>query len=192
MFLLVSQKNNGKKIQKKEKSTLKSKDLGAWGPRFAKSEAPTGDWMVSPNLWTSGFQSKKSENKVNTSAGTMTSPQGERNGRKFLIPAYAYFLSFLLVECLFTTFSLILKKRTGSVLAATLSVKRGLSFSSAAFAKISALKLVLSACFTKIIASTLLNYEDKMEKTEKRTLILASFGSMMGLFTFALRRLIVF
>ena len=42
------------KIKKDEAERMKRMDLGAWGPRFKRTETPNGDWMVMPSLWTSG------------------------------------------------------------------------------------------------------------------------------------------
>lgn len=29
--------------------------FGMWGPRFAQTERPDGDWFIVPSLWTGGF-----------------------------------------------------------------------------------------------------------------------------------------
>lgn len=49
-------------IKQKEESELAKKNFGAWGPRFARSIRPEGDWMVMPSLWTNGFQSQPNTN----------------------------------------------------------------------------------------------------------------------------------
>ena len=178
-------KEEWEKIQNKEKSTAKSKELGAWGPRFARSEKPIGDWMVVPNLWTGGFQANKSER--NYDASTVKSPDDGGSRQKTLIPAYAF--SFLLVECLFTAFSLLQKRKAASLFAAAaLRLKRGISLSSLALAKMTAIKVVLSACLTKPIYSLFQQHRDKIQRYPTKTIIMGTLGSTFSLFAFAIRR----
>ena len=48
-------------IKEQEQDDLRSKNFGAWGPRFRQTDRPDGDWMVLPKLWTNGsvIQSRK-------------------------------------------------------------------------------------------------------------------------------------
>jgi hypothetical protein len=41
-------------IKKKEKDKVSKMNFGAWGPRFAPSSQPQGDWMSMRRLWTQG------------------------------------------------------------------------------------------------------------------------------------------
>jgi hypothetical protein len=41
-------------IKQNEAKSKASKNFGAWGPRFQRTDRPDGDWMVLPELWTSG------------------------------------------------------------------------------------------------------------------------------------------
>ena len=41
-------------LKQKEALEESTKDYGAWGPRFARTGRPDGDWMVLPQLWTMG------------------------------------------------------------------------------------------------------------------------------------------
>lgn len=45
------------KIKRKEKEELAKMNFGMFGPRFAPSSTPGGDWFLTPKLWTMGFQS---------------------------------------------------------------------------------------------------------------------------------------
>jgi hypothetical protein len=47
------------KLKKDEANQLKKMNFGAWGPRFKRTDAPDGDWMVMTNLWTNGFNSQR-------------------------------------------------------------------------------------------------------------------------------------
>ena len=40
---------------KEQQQQQQGTNLGAWGPRFDRGEAPLGDWMVDSNLWINGF-----------------------------------------------------------------------------------------------------------------------------------------
>jgi hypothetical protein len=115
------------------------------------------------------------------------SPDGGGSRQKTLIPAYAF--SFLLVECLFTAFSLLQKRKAASLFAAAaLRLKRGISLSSLALAKMTAIKVVLSACLTKPIYSLFQQHRDKLQRYPTKTIIMGTLGSTFSLFAFAIRR----
>lgn len=42
-------------LKRKEREANEKKDFGAWGPKFARSSRPKGDWLLQPTLWTKGF-----------------------------------------------------------------------------------------------------------------------------------------
>ena len=48
------------KLRKTEIEKEKNQNYGAWGPRFKRVDAPNGDWMIMPNLWTLGQVSRQS------------------------------------------------------------------------------------------------------------------------------------
>lgn len=60
------------KIKKEERDKQKKMNFGAWGPRFSKSDRPTGDWMVVPSLWVTGFTNNPLQRD------TKLSPPGEK------------------------------------------------------------------------------------------------------------------
>ncbi|KAL3939479.1 MAG: hypothetical protein SGBAC_005808 [Bacillariaceae sp.] len=41
-------------LKQTELDAESAKNYGAWGPRFARSSRPNGDWMAMPQLWTQG------------------------------------------------------------------------------------------------------------------------------------------
>jgi hypothetical protein len=47
-------------IKQKEAESIASKNFGAWGPRFQRTDRPDGDWMVLPELWISGAAQRPS------------------------------------------------------------------------------------------------------------------------------------
>jgi len=44
-------------IKNEEKKKMSKMKFGAFGPRFLMTDRPHGDWMITPRLWTNGFQS---------------------------------------------------------------------------------------------------------------------------------------
>ncbi len=102
------------KIKKEELEKKKKMDFGAWGPRFAKSERPDGDWMVVPSLWTSGFDTRP-QYSGRASSTNNTDPYGRQNGNiimqnlifglKKYVSLYAFVL--LLIEIFATTIHII-------------------------------------------------------------------------------------
>ena len=44
-------------IRRREAEEQKSKNFGAFGPRWSRQTRPDGDWMLMRSLWTSGFDS---------------------------------------------------------------------------------------------------------------------------------------
>ncbi len=178
-----------KKIQKKEKSAIKSKDLGAFGPRFAKSDVPSGDWMLLPKLWTGGFEMKKDvafNTNTNTPPSEATNDPDVRS-KTHMMRVYA--TSFLLLECLFTVFSLFQKRRSASILTAVaLRLTRGHPFVTLAMSKITLAKLVLSTCLMKPISSLLKQYQYKFQENSMRIRLFGSFSALLSLFVFGFRR----
>ena len=47
-------KEEYEQLRKDEDMKLQSMNFGMWGPRFSPTDVPDGDWMVMPQLWTSG------------------------------------------------------------------------------------------------------------------------------------------
>lgn len=148
------------KIKKKDSDKLKKMDFGYWGPRFAKSERPDGDWMAMPSLWTRGYDMK---DPVNGSSLTrnMEAQKSMKNGKnnstihliKQLIPIY--FLAFLSVEMLATAAFLMMKKRfPPSLMALTAfqAIKRSYdiaSLTSIIWSKLTLFKIMLATTLVK-------------------------------------------
>ena len=86
-----------KKLKLKESEALKKMNFGAWGPRFKQTDVPDGDWMVMPNLWTSGTITNRpgqTSNGFNTVIGS-----GNQNNNitiiKRLLRQPQYIMTFL-------------------------------------------------------------------------------------------------
>ena len=106
------------KIKKNESEEKNKMNYGSWGPRFAKSERPSGDWMVLPSLWTGGFDSNQKLNdslKYSSREESNAPKQKHFGGRaKEIAPAFA--LAIMFVEFIFTCMSIIGKRASLSLI----------------------------------------------------------------------------
>ena len=86
------------KIKQQESDRQKKMNYGAWGPRFARSGRPDGDWMVVPSLWTSGFDTNAQYSYGNKSMMMETTTKGVLRlprGFKKYFPLYMYCFAFI-------------------------------------------------------------------------------------------------
>lgn len=77
---------------------------GAWGPRFAKSNRPDGDWMIVPSLWTNGFSNNAQYSSGSTSTSNnkgLVLRNALINGFKRIVPVYLTLL--FIVEMTFSS-----------------------------------------------------------------------------------------
>jgi len=163
------------KIQNKENKEQQSKDFGAWGPKFAKSDRPNGDWMVLPGLWTGGFESNKNGLLRDRSLGR-TSQNGDSNmeqGSRVLrtLPVYAF--ACLLIELLFTASYFFHKKEVASlIIMAELKLKHSAAVASisSSMMKMSGLKFLLSLAFTKPVEKMVSKFMTKVQCSFKTAL----------------------
>ena len=85
------------KIKKEELEQKKKMNFGAWGPRFARSARPDGDWMVVPSLWTGGFDSNTQYSNRSTSISNANNKNvvfvvNLMNAMKKVLPIYMVLL----------------------------------------------------------------------------------------------------
>lgn len=117
-------------IKQVERNDLKTKDFASWGPKFAKSTRPDGDWMTLPSLWTGGFNgnqdktgNRKNTNGSDTRVQAADSQEQEQDsamvGVKKRVGLYA--LTFLMMECLLSCTLSLSKRRSISLLASIMS-----------------------------------------------------------------------
>ncbi len=96
------------KIKKEELDKKKKMDFGAWGPRFAKSGRPDGDWMVVPSLWTNGFSSNAEYSNRSTSTSNVNNQNGTNlvvnfmNFMRKVMPVYM--VSLFIIEMIVASF----------------------------------------------------------------------------------------
>lgn len=158
-------------IKQKERNDIKKKDFGAWGPRFARSERPDGDWMVMPSLWTRGFNSNSFGNGVqqqstargSTSSSTTSSTTGKWNIKR-LVPIYV--MTLVILDWILATFYSLHKKGYMSLfLMAAMKIKHS-SIIVAPSTKfllqgIIAAKLFISAMLLQPMKSLLVKLQDR-------------------------------
>ena len=95
--------------------------IGSWGPRFLKTDAPSGDWFAMPSLWTAGFSTNKEETETDTKTknGIEKVVAFQKKILHFLSTcrraAPIFLLSLLFVETLTTTTTLIFFAKQGKI-----------------------------------------------------------------------------
>ncbi|KAG7369702.1 hypothetical protein IV203_027448 [Nitzschia inconspicua] len=89
------------KLKKEELDKEKNMKYGAWGPRFKQTDAPDGDWMIMPNLWTAGRVNRPSSRPGGSNG---MNEEGRRpitalfqTVRKLLT---SFVLMYMLIDCL--------------------------------------------------------------------------------------------
>lgn len=147
------------KIKKEERDKQKKMNFGAWGPRFSKSDRPTGDWMVVPSLWVSGFTNNPVQRDTKLSLpGEKTTTQRTRS-MGFLINTA---LGFAMLDISLAITYLLHKKRGASLMVMTLFKMKRISFTVP-------IKAILKYTLLKfIIGSLLVNFTISLtERTKK-------------------------
>ena len=174
-------------LKKEEEEKRKKMNYAAWGPRFKRTDAPDGDWMVMPVLWTNGFRARSQRPAGEISMKSMVSTSVGETAcfLRGLFPAL--FLAIILLETLATAFVL---SRTYNLMSklATLTLLRPESwnggFSIAAVMKALALKLSVSAAMIPATSRLLETINRRRLWSSKRTIgttIAASIVSLAGL-----------
>ncbi len=181
-------KEQYEEIKRKEQQDTSKKDFASWGPRFRKSEKPSGDWMVVPSLWTGGFE-VKNPNQSNTASSASNAKQKQQpielsfltELMKFL-PVYA--LASLLMEIIFSATFFLHKKEVASVIVTgILKLKRGndaLMISTSLLSKVMASKLIAATFLVKPLNALIesCNKNAKMLWSPRRTMVTAAMGAM--------------
>mmetsp|Transcript_339 Transcript_339/g.573 ORF Transcript_339/g.573 Transcript_339/m.573 type:complete len:319 (+) Transcript_339:59-1015(+) len=161
-------------IKQKERKDIEKKDFGAWGPRFARSDRPDGDWMVMPSLWTRGFNSNSFGNGVqqqstargSTSSSSTTSSTTGKWNIKRLVPIYV--MTLVILEWILATFYSFHKKGYMSLfLMAAMKIKKSsmIVVPSTKFLLqgIIAAKLFMSAMLLQPMKSLLVKLQDRFQ-----------------------------
>lgn len=138
-------------------------DFGAWGPRFKKSAAPDGDWMVQTGLWVRGFQSNPAAATANGRPVTEKEMAQQENKRRQLTAARTALTSFVLVYTALNILGLSLERIVsanlrGKLFASTL-VKEGILqtvrqqfLTGVSLSKLQLLKLLVAGFTTPLIS----------------------------------------
>ena len=78
-------------------------DFGAWGPRFKRSDAPDGDWMVQTNLWVRGFAANSRNNGGQQQGGSEEDVKRQEIRQRQLATLRTTMASFLLAYLVLET-----------------------------------------------------------------------------------------
>jgi hypothetical protein len=166
-------KEDWDKIQQKENKEQKSKDFGAWGPKFAKSDRPNGDWMVLSGLWTGGFDSNKNGLLGRTAQNGDSNVEQGSSGSRVLRTLPVYTFTYLLIELLFTaSYSFHKKEAASLIMTVALKMKRSAAVASisSSMMKMSGLKCLLSLALTKPVETMVVKFMNKFQCSFKTAL----------------------
>lgn len=89
------------KLKQKEAREQASKDFGAWGPRFHRSNRPDGDWFLMKSLWTGGFDPNNGNNQ-GAGDNLTRRKQLQKFLSRFLPP---FLLAFAAIDCVLSALS---------------------------------------------------------------------------------------
>jgi len=168
------------RIKKEEDDKRKKMDFAAWGPRFKRSEAPIGDWMVMPSLWTNGFKNRSLQPPASSSWKSFV-PDSQGNGGNFVQKiSVAILVGFILLDTIMTglvicrTANLTLRQAALLILRAQPFFSLGSSVAS--MIKLQAVKVVVSALFAPLMAR-LLGAMNRTREWSSRRIIGTSIGA---------------
>jgi hypothetical protein len=172
------------KLKKDEAAKLKSMKYGAWGPRFKPSDAPGGDWMVVPRLWTNGFSVQESSgpsrggNPDKNSMGRLAMFL-RKNGPGFL-------MAFILVDAMTTAVAMYKATELSLRQAIAMILKFGLfkrkSFYAMSFVKTHAAKITAAMVLTPIMCLIIEWMNRRKLWMTRRTIlteVVGAFGFLM-------------
>jgi hypothetical protein len=170
------------KIKKQDLDKQKKMNFGAWGPRFARTDRPDGDWMVMSSLWTGGFSSNtkyssKSISKANSNI------DGLVGGLKRYAPMYAFAL--FMIEMVATTVHANDTKMASSLLAMAFYqiTKRATValISLNAVVKLTCIKMIGAGLLLKPLSMLIENCNRRRLWSPRRTMTYGSLLSVSGL-----------
>lgn len=181
-------KEQYEEIKKKEKQDTSKKDFASWGPRFNKSEKPSGDWMVVPSLWTGGFEVKNPSKSASSAKNVRQKQPIELSFAlklRKVLPVYA--LASLLIEIILSATFFFHKSEVISVIEiGMLKLKRGndaLIMSTSLLSKVTATKLVLATVLVKPLNALVdsCSKNTRMLWSPRRTMVTTAVVSMVML-----------
>lgn len=183
------------RIKKQEEEKLKKMNFAAWGPRFKQSDAPDGDWMVIPSLWTNGFNARSRVSNADSSSRKRIAALLLSETLYFLRSRFAPFLlAWLLVDTLFSAFSIFrLSSLTGRQAASLILRVPTLDFglTTASAIKKIAIKTFTSAALVPAASKTLEKINRKRLWSNRRIILYSLAGSVSILAGLAIGRLLV-
>ena len=102
-------------IKQEEAARLSKMDFGAWGPRFKRTQAPDGDWMVQTSLWVRGFQYNGNNQQPPTEQERARQTKQTRQLTAAKVAMSSFLLAYLVLNVVLSTSST--RKIVSSVLA---------------------------------------------------------------------------
>lgn len=168
-------------LKRKEELEESKKNYGAWGPRFARTARPEGDWMVLSRLWTHGAVDGPDSSQAPSTG------KGRRLKENFVHYLPALVLSVVLMDSFLTAVTLY---RSAAELTLPKLLLRGLRLRflkwnvakwSLAFCKTHCIKMLAALVATPIIDKHYLTKVNRHKLWSKRKTVIVSAAGSMGL-----------
>lgn len=166
------------KLKKKEADEIRKMDFGSWGPRFKRSDAPDGDWMVIPSLWTNGFNAQPRQSGGQPGKPIFGPVAQLASFLRFHTPAFllGYMLihSILAASALYRTPVLVYKKVPATILRASLATSSPLSVMS--LLRTQGIKSLVAVLLTPAMHSVL-EFINRRRLWSRRRVVISAAGS---------------
>ena len=148
-----------KKIKETEAARLQKMDFGAWGPRFKRTDAPEGDWMVQTNLWVRGFQAGGKPSSVILSKEEMEKQETRQRRLETVRTALVSFmLAYAVLDILLLAFTTIRSGSTARRLFSSILARHGIpqamrqhALASILFGKLQCFKLAAASLAVPLV-----------------------------------------
>ena len=173
------------RLRQAEAAEAARKNYGAWGPRFRQDQRPDGDWLLLPQLWTSGVP-----DNANTSSNSGYTPNSTSRWYPLRRWLPAVVLAWILVDVMLTAVQL-------SFVASQLTVRqalwkalkliiRGKQYLWQTYWKIMAAKITATAALTVPTQRLLDKWAQQTQYSRLRMITMSTLGSLVGLAGYAL------
>jgi hypothetical protein len=171
------------KIKKDEAQKLKSMNFGAWGPRFKQDDAPDGNWMVMPSLWTNGVNARWQPQQAPATKNTKRTVA--RLGAFLRKNGSGFVLGYIVADAIATSFSmwratdLTLRQALWMILKFDLFKRK--SFYIVAMLKSQAAKVTAASALTPIMNECLERMNRRKLWSRRRSIVSVTAASVAAL-----------
>ena len=142
-------------IKKQEADELKSKNFGAWGPRFRQDESPEVNWLFMPALWTNGAAYRPESQMVGAEATQPTNLS--RVYQRMQQAAPGFILACILLD-FFATTAILLRSTEWTIRKSVLTILKLTFLTKKPFAVMSVVRNMAIGIVASSALSPLMNH----------------------------------